>query len=135
MDRDLGKFDTTGNLFWKISGGKNKENILEKLTINEGASSTKVYSRAHSFPLSTLGPQPVLSDITNNSELNTGRWKRISRSDMGPDITMEDAMGEKRSGTDEDQLELLKRRKTVSQVDEATKRILVEASSQPLQDQ
>lgn len=77
----------------------------------------------------------MLSDITNNSELNTGRWKRISRSDMGPDITMEDAMGEKRSGRDEDQLELLKRRKTVSQVDEATKRILVEASSQPLQDQ
>lgn len=54
---------------------------------------------------------------------------------MGPDITMEDAIGEKRSGRDEDQLELRKRRKKVSQVDEATKRILVEASSQPLQDQ
>ena len=75
IDRHLGKFDTNGESFLENQWGKNKENILETLTTNERASSTKVYSRAHPSPLSTHGSELVLSDITNNPKLNTGRWK------------------------------------------------------------
>ena len=53
IDQDLGKFDTNGESFLENQWGKNKENILETLTINERAYSTKVYSRAHPSPLST----------------------------------------------------------------------------------
>lgn len=87
------------------------------------------------LPLSIRALALVLYDITNNPELNVGRGKRIAKSNMGLDVTMEDAVGEKRSGRGEGQFELLKRRRVVSQVDEATKRILVEVGSQLCQDQ
>ena len=44
-------------------------------------------------------------------------------------------MGEKRSGREEDQPELLKKLKLVSRVDEVVTNILAEAGSQPCQNQ
>ena len=44
-------------------------------------------------------------------------------------------MGEKRSGREEDQPELLKKRKKVSQVDGVVTNILAEVGSQPRQNQ
>ena len=51
IDRDLCKFDANRETSWEKQGENNKENILERLTIKEGGSSTKVYSRAHTPPL------------------------------------------------------------------------------------
>ena len=70
---------------------------------------------------------------------NEGTWKRISRSDIGIDIVMEEAMGEKRSArSTEIQSKLQekrkgKKKKKVSQVGNKSKQILVEAGFQPYQ--
>lgn len=48
------------------------------------------------LPLSIRALALVLYDITNNPELNVGRGKRIAKSNMGLDVTMEDAVGGKK---------------------------------------
>ena len=108
---------------------------MEFLTINEGGFYTKVYSRAHNFPPLKCFPVSALTDISNSPELNTRRWKRVNREETESDTVMEDVVGEKRSGREEDQPELLKKRKLVSWVDEVVTNILAEAGSQPRQNQ
>ena len=62
-------------------------------------------------------------------------WKRLNKTETGTDVVMEDIVGDKRRGDGKDeQSELLKKRK-VSQVGRKNKLILVEASSQPCQNQ
>ena len=135
IDRELGKFDANKEISRDKQGENNKENSLEFLTINEGGSYTKVYSRAHNFPPLKCCPASTLADISNSLELNTRRWKRVNRAETESDTVMEDAVGEKRSGREEDQPELLKKRKLVSWVDEVVENILAEAGSQPCQNQ
>uniref|UniRef100_A0A7N2KMA2 Zinc knuckle CX2CX4HX4C domain-containing protein n=1 Tax=Quercus lobata TaxID=97700 RepID=A0A7N2KMA2_QUELO len=131
IDRELSKFEANR----EHSRDKQEENNLEFLTINGEGSSTKVYSRAlNSHPLKCR-PASALADISNNPELNIRRWKRINRAETESDIVMEDAVGEKRSGREEDQPELLKKLKLVSRVDEVVTNILAEAGSQPHQNQ
>ena len=108
---------------------------MEFLTINEGVSHTKVYSHAHNFPPLKCCPASALADISNSPELNIRRWKRCNRVETELDIVMEDAVGEKRRGREEDQPELLKKLKLVSRVDEDVTNILAEAGSQPRQNQ
>lgn len=56
--------------------------------------------------------------------------------DMGTNVTMEEAARDKRATRDEEsQLELLKLRRLVSQVDKASKLILAETGSQLYQKQ
>lgn len=56
--------------------------------------------------------------------------------DMGTNVTMEEAVRDKRATRDEEsQLELLKLRRLVSQVDKASKLILAETGSQLYQKQ
>ena len=135
IDRELGKFDANREISRDKQGENNKENNLEFLTINEGVSHTKVYSRAHNFPPLKCCPSSALTDISNSPELNTRRWKRVNRAEIESDIVMEDAVGEKRSGRKEDQPELLKKRKKVSQVDGVVTNILAKVGSQPRQNQ
>lgn len=108
---------------------------MEGLTINEGGSPTKVYSRAHPFPLPNRDTASVLADLVNIPELNNRRWKRVARAETESNIIMEEAVGEKRSGREEDQPELLKKRKLVSRMDKVTTNMLAEAGSQPRQNQ
>ena len=105
------------------------------MTINEGVSHTKVYSRAHNFPPLKCCLVSALTDISNSPELNTRRWKRVNREETESHTVMEDVVGEKRSGRKEDQPELLKKRKLVSWVDEVVTNILAEVGSQPRQNQ
>ena len=131
----MGKFDANREISRDKHGENNKDNNLEFLTINEGVSHTKVYSRAHNFPPLKCCPASALADISNSPELNTRRWKRVNRAETESDIVMEDAVGEKRSGRKEDQPELLKKRKKVSRVDGVVTNILAEVGSQPRQNQ
>ena len=71
---------------------------------------------------------------------NEGTWKRISRSDIGIDIVMEEAMGEKRSArSTEIQSKLQEKRKGKKKKEKflrwpiKSKQILVEAGFQPYQ--
>ena len=71
---------------------------------------------------------------------NEGTWKRISRSDIGIDIVMEEAMGEKRSArSTEIQSKLQEKRKGKKKKEKflkwaiKRKQILVEAGFQPYQ--
>jgi len=113
-----------------LDKGTNKENIPDSFTINERPPSAKVYSRViHSNP-PTYVPLSSLSDISNSTEIHEGRWKRITRTNLGTNIIMEEAVGDKRATRDEEsQLELLKLRRLVSQVDKASKMISAKASS------
>ena len=105
------------------------------MTINEGVSHTKVYSCAHNFTPLKPCPASALANISNNPELSTRRWKRVTRAETESDIVMEDAVGEKRSGGEEDLPELLKKRHKVSRVDGVVTNILAEVGSQPRQNQ
>ena len=135
IDRELSKFEANREHSRDKQGENNKENNLEFLKINGEGSSTKVYSRSlNSHPLKCR-PASALADISNSPELNIRRWKRINRAKTESDIVMEDAIGEKRSGREEDQPELLKKLKLVSRVDEDVTNILAEAGSQPRQNQ
>ena len=111
IDRDINKFDTNRESDVEKQRGKNKEELVQQFVVNERASPAKVYSRALSSPISTCGTKAVSLDPTHTSELNARRWKRINRSDMGTDIIMEDAVREKRSNREEDQPELLRKKK------------------------
>ena len=133
IDHELCKFDANRETSRENHGGNNKENSLEFWTINEGGSSKRVYSRAHNSSPLKCRPASALADISNIPELNTRRWKRVNRAETESDTVMEDAVGEKRSGREEDQPELLKKRKLVSQVDEVVKNILAKVGSQPCQ--
>ena len=135
IDRELGKFDANREISRDKQGENNKENNLEFLSFNEGVSHTKVYSRAHNFPPLKCYPASALADISNSPELNTRRWKRVNRAETESDTVMEDAVGEKRSGREEDQPELLKKRRKVSRVDGVVTNILAEVGSQPCQNQ
>ena len=64
-----------------------------------------------------------------------GSWKRIARAEIGTDIMMAEAVGEKRvAGAPDDLLDLPKKRK-VSQAGKTKKQILAEAGIQPCQKQ
>ena len=64
-----------------------------------------------------------------------GSWKRVARTEVGIDIVMAEAVGEKRvAGESEGLLELPKKRK-VSQAGKTKKQILAEAGIQPCQKQ
>lgn len=57
-------------------------------------------------------PLSVIDENTIQTTKRGATWKRLSRTDMGTDIVMEDLVGEKRRGNSkEDQSELLKKRK------------------------
>ena len=131
----MGKFDANREFSWDKQGETNKENNLEFLSSNEGVSHTNVYSRAHNFTPLQPGPASALTDISNNPELSTRRWKRVTRAETESDIVMEDAVGEKRSDREEDLPELLKKRHKVSRVDGVVTNILAEVGSQPRQNQ
>ena len=77
----------------------------------------------------------VIDENTVQKIERVATWKRLNRTEMGTDVDMEDIVGEKRRGdSKDDQSELLKKKK-VSQVGRKNKLILVEASSQPCQNQ
>ena len=111
IDCEINKFDTNKESDMEKQRGKNKEELVQQFVVNERASPAKVYSCALSSPISTRGTKVVSLDPTHTSELNARRWKRIDRSDMGTDIIMEDAVREKRSNREEDQPELLRKKK------------------------
>lgn len=135
IDQELCKFDVNKESFLEKQWGYNKENILEALTINEGGSSTKVHSRAHPSSILNRATAAIIAEPTSSPELNIRRWKQVTRAETKSDIVMEEAMGEKRSGREEDQSDLQKRRKLVSWVGEEIIDMSAEAGSQPCRNQ
>ena len=101
-----------------------KENLLESLTINE-VESTITHSHALSYPHPTRFPLSVLS--TNLPANNEGTWKRVPMIPIKSDTIMEEAVVTKKTTRHTaSQSVLLKKRKIVSQIDNAyTKKMLV----------
>ena len=73
IDRDISKFDTNRESDVEKQWGKNKEDLVQQLVVNEKASPAKVYSRALSSPISTRGTEAVSLDLTHTSVLNARR--------------------------------------------------------------
>ena len=73
IDRNISKFDTNRESDVEKQWGKNKEDLVQQLVVNEKASPAKVYSRALSSPISTRGTEAVSLDLTHTSELNARR--------------------------------------------------------------
>ena len=70
---------------------------MESLSINDSPTLLTQQTRAY-YPFATPRiPPSVLPTTLSMPMTNEGTWKRISRSDIGIDIVMEEAMGEKRS--------------------------------------
>ncbi|KAL0002806.1 hypothetical protein SO802_016587 [Lithocarpus litseifolius] len=113
----LYKFDSIREFILDLDKDTNRENILDSYTINERSPPSKVYSRAiHSNPPICV-PLSSLSDISGSTEIHERRWKWIARIDMGTNIIMEEAVGDKRATRDEEsQPELLKSSRLVSQI-------------------
>ena len=108
-----------------------KENLLESLTINE-VELTITHSHALPHPHPTHFPLSLLS--TNLPANNEGTWKRVPMIPIESDTIMEEAVGTKKTTRHTaSQYALLKKRKTVSQIDNVYTKILAEAGSQPCQ--
>ena len=138
IDKELKRFDPTITPAAKNIADTGKENFLASLSITDDQLVDTQISRAQQPELLKPLPRAPLTIIDENTMQKIERgatWKRLNRTGTGTDVVMEDIVGEKRRGDGkDDQFELLKKRK-VSQVGRKNKLILVEASSQPCQNQ
>ena len=134
INQDLGRFNVVMELYSEPNSSTGKENNLESMTINEiFLKSTQ--SRATPSCQSRVS----LSTISENTNINIGNtvtWKRLARSIPGIDVIMAEAVGSKRSVQHTGgQSKLQKKKKIVSQDGKGNNLILVEAGSQPCQEQ
>ena len=138
IDKELKRFDPTITPAAKNIADTGKENFLASLSITDDQLVDTQISRAQQPELLKPLPRAPLTIIDENTVQKIERgatWKRLNRTGTGTYVVMEDIVGEKRKGDGkDDQSELLKKRK-VSQVGRKNKLILVEASSQPCQNQ
>ena len=135
--KELKRFDPTTTTAKNIAA-MGKENLQESLSLTDDQPVYTQTSRAQqpffSSPV-TRAPLLVIDENTVQKIERVATWKRLNRTEMETNVDMEDIVGEKRRGDGkDDQFELLKKRK-VSQVGRKNKLILVEASSQPCQNQ
>ena len=107
IDKELKKFDSDAKVLPKNRACTGKENFLESLSINDSPTLFTQQACAY-YPSATPRiPPSVLPATLSKLVTNEGTWKRISRSNIGTNIVMEEAVGEKGSaGGTESQSEL-----------------------------
>ena len=113
-----------------------KENVFESLTINEIFELGKSQARGRPLDHSARTPLSRVPDVSNILVMNAATWRCQSRNTTRTDVIMEDTVGSKSSTSNMgSQLELQKKRKTVSQGGKNNTKILAAAESQPRQNQ
>ncbi|KAL0002652.1 hypothetical protein SO802_016433 [Lithocarpus litseifolius] len=119
IDRELKRFDPKIISEAKNIADTGKENILASLPHTDDHSEDTQTARAQQFQHPMPPSRAPLAVIEENTMQKIERgvtWKRITRTEKGTDVVMEDTVGGKRRGeSKDDQSELLKKRK-VSQV-------------------
>ena len=96
IDQYIGILDPTPELSFKNIQAIGKENFLESFSIND-VEKGRIQTHAHALPCQPRLPLSVLPDALNVPGSNEGTWKRISKSCVGTDVVMEEAMGTKRT--------------------------------------
>lgn len=101
IDYELNRFDPKITIVAKNIADTGKENLIASLSLKDKQPMDTQTPHAQQPPLSIPLPCVPLLAISENIILITERgatWKRLSKTDMGTDIEMEDIMGEKRRG-------------------------------------
>ena len=134
IDKEIRRFDLDISNVAVNRACPSKENIIEPPSAQV---SNEMFPHAHAQLHHSLprAPLAVISNNQNRPMHAEGSWKRIARAEIGTDIVMAEAVGEKRvAGAPDDLLDLPKKRK-VSQAGKTKKQILAEAGIQPCQKQ
>ena len=134
IDKEIRRFDLDISNVAVNRACPGKENIIEPPSAQV---SNEMFPHAHAQLNHSLprAPLAVISNNQNRPMHAEGSWKRIARAEIGTDIVMAEAVGEKRvAGAPDDLLDLPKKRK-VSQAGKTKTQILAEAGIQPCQKQ
>ena len=108
---------------------------MESLSINDSPTLFTQQARAY-YPSATPRiPPSVLLATLSKLVTNEGTWKRISRSNIGTDIVMEEAVGEKEVQEVQRANLSYRKEKKVSQVGNKSKQIFAKAGFQSCQKQ
>lgn len=95
IDKGIKKYDSNSTLIPGFSAGIRKENYVDLLSIN-GSSAPSLSTHAPLFSSSSRIPLSKLPTSLNTHVHVEGTWKRLTRTGLGSDVGMAEAMGGKR---------------------------------------
>lgn len=111
IDKEINKFDSVTTIIPKFGVGTCKENCMEFLSINDSCEPSHTAHAPH-IPSSPRVPLLELPTSLNKHVHAEGTWKRITRTGVGLDVVIPEAVGEKRNArSTASQTELPKKRR------------------------